>query len=144
MSTFEAFWSWVMSMGPRWLATPIFLFVVHVFVYWAYSAFYLFVDVYRPSALYRYKVQKEQVSKERMWECAKTVLFNQFCLLPPMTLFFELLFIWRGTTSALPFPSTWVIFRDLLVFALAYEVGFYYSHRLLVGFSLQSNSFYLN
>jgi len=107
---------------------------MHFIFYWLYSSILLWIQLYHPQWVSRFKVQSdtnEPLDRARVWHGIKVVLCNQFFVSVPAAAVLVPLFKWRGSSTSLPLPSfNWVVF-EFGVFLIVEEILFYHSHRLL-------------
>ncbi|CAF1116619.1 unnamed protein product [Rotaria sordida] len=108
-------------------------FVLHQLIFWIHNGILLLItNVLWPNRLQKYKVQKDiHVDWKSIRKCARTVLFNQFCLFLPFLVLICPLFMHQNVRWYLPFPSWHRILFELFGFVLVTEVFFYYSHLFL-------------
>lgn len=105
--------------------------VVHMVLFWAQSSIFAAIDLLQPACLMAYKVQDANMplDRARFWNAVRRVLFNQVVVNTLLAMAVFPLFRWRGTSFDLPLPTFHRMLGELVVFVLAEEVGFYYSHR---------------
>ncbi|XP_013413815.1 fatty acid hydroxylase domain-containing protein 2-like [Lingula anatina] len=103
-------------------------------VFWTFNALFLLVDVTGfPQSVLKYKIQPDAnvpVDRKKLKNAVLTVLFNQMVIGLPVCALWFVVMRWRGcqyTPESLP-TFQWVLL-ELLVFSLAEEFFFYYSHR---------------
>ncbi|XP_058822272.1 fatty acid hydroxylase domain-containing protein 2-like isoform X2 [Topomyia yanbarensis] len=103
--------------------------------FWLGGAFFVFMDITgKPKLLRKYKTQpgiNDPITWKDLKKIIKTVLFNQFVIGIPLTYIGFHTSIDRGIPDVRVLPSLAIVVRDILVCILLWEVGFYYSHRLL-------------
>jgi len=127
-------------LAPR--SVLLVLFLLHEIVFWSYGLSILALDLSkRPFWLYRYKIQKkeyggeeeEEVSWDLLKRCLRRLILSHLVfVLLPMVLSYR----FTSTKAAhrmidRPLPSWTTILRDLSIYFLCQEVGFYFSHLLL-------------
>ncbi|XP_035796053.1 fatty acid hydroxylase domain-containing protein 2-like [Anopheles albimanus] len=105
-------------------------------LYWILGFFFVFVDLYQwPSFFRKYKNQpgvNEPLKWSDLRKIVKTVLINQFLISLPITFFgFRALLATGETINVRQLPTLFEVIRDLIISAIGWELGFYYSHRLL-------------
>lgn len=108
-----------------------------VSLYWLGGAIYTFLDLTgRPKFLRKFKTQpgtNEPLEYENIQKVIKQVLFNQFVVGVPFTIvgtFME----WekyKQPNRIEVIPPIWIMFIHYWICTFAYEIGFYYSHRLI-------------
>jgi len=107
---------------------------MHLTFYWLYSGILLWVQLYHPRWIARFKIQpgtNEPLDHARVWHGIKVVLCNQLFVSVPVGVILPYFFKWRGLRTALPLPSfNWVVF-EFGVFMIVEETLFYHVHRLL-------------
>jgi hypothetical protein len=98
-------------------------------VYWTVGLMFAAVDLLRPAALFKYKIQPSQsVTLQDYIKVSKVVLRNQLFVALPMSAFVSAFFPLR-TELPLPGPLTTI---GTFFFCLACEeIGFFYVHRYL-------------
>jgi sterol desaturase/sphingolipid hydroxylase (fatty acid hydroxylase superfamily) len=119
-------------------------YVLHDIVFWGYSLYiyYKFDEPDKPTA--PFKRQKSiRITQQEYKNCVKSVLFNQVVFLlpfatlqapflkwssPQLAAFAKAPFAWHGL------PNPILAFFQLLGAYVFVEIGFYYTHRLLVRF----------
>jgi len=119
--------------------TPIQLYVFGAFIvpsilYWIYGIVFSYFDLQTNSFLRSWKIQPDKndpLERERLLECIKVALFNQFIITPPVGLVFYYLYRWRGCSMTLPLPSFNSFVFQIAMCILVVETLFYYFHRLL-------------
>lgn len=110
--------------------------IVSIGLYWFVGSFYIFIDLTsKPSFLRKYKTQpgkNEPLEYEKLMEVIKQVVFNQFFVTIPITTFGFLLsrdsFTMERTRIV---PGLERFLFEYVIIEFIYEIGFYYSHRLL-------------
>ncbi|XP_049284566.1 fatty acid hydroxylase domain-containing protein 2-like isoform X2 [Anopheles funestus] len=105
-------------------------------LYWVLGSFFVFMDVFQwPSVFRKFKNQpglNEPLKWTDLKKIIRTVLINQLLLSVPITLFgFRTLLASGAVVNVRVLPSLFEVVRDLLISAVGWELGFYYSHRLL-------------
>ncbi|XP_049535306.1 fatty acid hydroxylase domain-containing protein 2-like isoform X2 [Anopheles darlingi] len=105
-------------------------------LYWVLGSFFVFVDFFQwPLFLRKYKNQpgvNEPLKWSDLRKIVKTVLINQFLISVPITFFgFRALLAAGEIISVRQLPTFFEVIRDLIISAIGWELGFYYSHRLL-------------
>lgn len=141
-----AFWKdFVLDPTVRFVGTdraPFVLFVVatqvlHLCTFWAHCLVLLFLDLNLASlpSVFKWKVQKDKnvpLERDKLMTCIRAVLFNQVVVNSVLAVTMFRLFSSRRLAiepEALPSPK--IFFRDLAVFLVVEEIGFYYGHRVL-------------
>jgi len=148
-NTLSAVLHWIWNdVGNNWLYTYRYLLdhgvsglqlgilghcILHLLTYWPLALAYWYCDIYRPTWLFRFKIQpKVQVTSAEYRRIYKQVLFNQFMVSFPTVAVHHFLMEWRtgGTyTLAETWPSFWQFVLHIVVILLVEELLFYYSHR---------------
>ena len=108
--------------------------IIHLAIYWGYSALLFMLDTYVPSFAQAYKVQPETnspLSFSLFMKAAKQVLFNQMFVSFPVQAACYPIAVWRGVDMRGDLPTFNRMLLDIAVFVLIEEVCFYYVHRLL-------------
>jgi len=110
-------------------------FLVQTLAFWLPALFYLSIDLVPDHPLYKYKIQPaRKVTVTEVWQCVRTVLFNQYLISTPLDISLALLAMKLGHPPALtvsPYlPSIREIARDFTISIIVREILFYYSHRL--------------
>uniref|UniRef100_A0A182JFX0 Uncharacterized protein n=2 Tax=Anopheles atroparvus TaxID=41427 RepID=A0A182JFX0_ANOAO len=110
-------------------------FYVHT-LYWVLGSFFVFMDLFQwPAGLRKYKNQpgiNEPLKWVDLRKIIRTVLINQLLLSVPITLFgFRALLASGAPVEVRTLPTLYELVRDLAISAAGWELGFYYSHRLL-------------
>uniref|UniRef100_A0A182HJ91 Fatty acid hydroxylase domain-containing protein n=1 Tax=Anopheles arabiensis TaxID=7173 RepID=A0A182HJ91_ANOAR len=113
-------------------------FYIHT-LYWVLGSFFVFMDVFQwPPALRKFKNQPglneplRWADLRKVYGIVRTVLINQLLISVPITFFgFRALLASGVAVNVRTLPSLYEVVRDLLVSAAGWELGFYYSHRLL-------------
>eukprot|EP00057_Strongylocentrotus_purpuratus_P017030 XP_011671504.1 PREDICTED: fatty acid hydroxylase domain-containing protein 2 [Strongylocentrotus purpuratus] len=106
--------------------------VLIIVQYWLVCAFFLIVDLVRPSFIIKYKIQPTpEIPEGKLRKAVLTVLANQTVVVFPIAVGVYHLMGWRGCGfSAAELPSFQWVMLELFVFLIVEEFGFYYSHRL--------------
>jgi len=121
--------------GDEFKISAVGTFVVSLTVYWVIGIIYTLIDITgQPAALLKYKMQpgkNEPLERWRLTKVVLIVLFNQFVIGIPATVFCYHLMKWRGSSFGLQLPTFQWVLLELVVFILVEEVGFYYAHRML-------------
>jgi hypothetical protein len=73
-----------LALLPKPVLLAVVPWLLHQLVFWSYCLFLTWVDLYKPPFFYKYKIQKAQVDAQKIWICAKRVLFNQFFVMLPV------------------------------------------------------------
>jgi len=106
----------------------------HILFYWLYSGILLWIQLFRPQWVARFKMQpgtNEPIDREKLVQGLKVVVANQLFVTFPTFFVMYPLFKLRGCSISLPLPSfNWVLV-EFVVFLAVEEVLFYYIHRLL-------------
>lgn len=119
---------------------PLFLWVIGTTVlitavYWLFGSVYILFDLTnRPLWLRKYKTQpgtNEPLNLQRLSTVIATVLFNQFAVGIPLTLFAYRALQARGLQPIHELPNPFRSLADIVICIFVQEIGFYYSHRLL-------------
>ena len=110
-------------------------FIVQTLAFWLPALFYLSIDLIPDHPLYKYKIQPaKKVTTKEVWQCIRTVLFNQYLISTPLDISLALLALKLGHPPALTvsaiLPSIREIARDFTISIIVREILFYYSHRL--------------
>lgn len=110
-------------------------FIVQTLSFWIPALFYLSIDLIPAHPLYRFKIQPaKRVTTAEVWQCIRTVLFNQYLVATPLDISLAVLAAKLGHPPALvvsPFlPSLQEIARDFTISIIVREILFYYTHRL--------------
>jgi len=104
-------------------------------IYWAVGAIFILMDVTnKPEFFRKYKTQPSEhvpLDKKKFFKASMRVLFNQVFVGIPVT--YSLYFLSKAV--AMPgireVPTFKKLMLDLAIMGIVYEIGFYYSHRLL-------------
>ncbi|XP_055637605.1 fatty acid hydroxylase domain-containing protein 2-like isoform X1 [Toxorhynchites rutilus septentrionalis] len=103
--------------------------------FWFVGSLFIIMDITgRPKFLRKYKTQpgaNDPITWHDLKKIDQTVLFNQFVIGVPVTYMGVHSFINRGVPDVHILPSITTVVRDLAICILLWEIGFYYSHRLL-------------
>lgn len=126
-------WTWLEGYS----AEQIFLlcpFLVPTAVFWSYSLVLAVLDLWRvPISFWRYRIQPTK-SPLLGWyvKAGKQALFNWLFVNGPLgyIAYWVIVRIQQRDPASELLPTWPIILRDLLVFVLVEELGFYYSHRL--------------
>ncbi|XP_055637606.1 fatty acid hydroxylase domain-containing protein 2-like isoform X2 [Toxorhynchites rutilus septentrionalis] len=103
--------------------------------YWLMGTCYVLMDITGwPKCLRRYKNQPG-MNEPLIWsdfrKIANTILINQFLVGLPLSYILFHLFSRDGHPEIRVLPSVLEVIRDFSISCVLWEVGFYYSHRLL-------------
>ncbi|XP_055601924.1 fatty acid hydroxylase domain-containing protein 2-like isoform X2 [Uranotaenia lowii] len=103
--------------------------------YWLMGAVFVLINLTgRPKFLRKFKVQpgvNDPISVADLKKIVKKILFNQIVIGLPLT-YFGYHFSMKGQLpNVRELPSLFTVVRDLIVCIFVWEIGFYYSHRLL-------------
>eukprot|EP00300_Choanocystis_sp_HF-7_P037322 c53413_g1_i1.p1 GENE.c53413_g1_i1~~c53413_g1_i1.p1 ORF type:complete len:270 (-),score=3.49 c53413_g1_i1:28-837(-) len=109
--------------------------LTHLAVFWGVGGMFLLVDIYKPKALYKYKIQKDmEVTKEEIIDCVKRCLKNQivWLILPMLFAYNSKYFGDKFARKQLtrPLPGWKTIVWQVLFTYLCEEIFFYSTHRL--------------
>ncbi|EAT44506.1 AAEL004126-PB [Aedes aegypti] len=103
--------------------------------YWLMGALFMIMDITgKPKFLRKYKTQpgvNEPIKWSDLKKIIKTVLFNQFVIGAPLTYIGFHLSIDKDLPDVRVLPPLTTVVRDFIVCMFMWEIGFYYSHRLL-------------
>ncbi|XP_065183782.1 fatty acid hydroxylase domain-containing protein 2-like [Sycon ciliatum] len=104
-------------------------------VFWLLNAFLATLEATAaPSQLLKYKIQSTKpvpIPADRLKKCVAVAVFNLTVMGFIGNLVFYPLLLWRGCSAGYQLPAVSTGLIHLLVFLLAQEVFFYYTHRLL-------------
>ncbi|XP_055601923.1 fatty acid hydroxylase domain-containing protein 2-like isoform X1 [Uranotaenia lowii] len=104
-------------------------------LFWILGGFYVLMDLTGyPKFMRKYKTQpgmNEPLTKSDLKKIVKTGLINQFVVGLPLSYGLFHLLPRDGFPDVRILPSGFEVLRDFLISCLFWEVGFYYSHRLL-------------
>ncbi|XP_054755994.2 fatty acid hydroxylase domain-containing protein 2-like [Lytechinus pictus] len=110
------------------------MFVAIIVQYWLVCAFFLIVDLTRPSFIIKYKMQPTQndpIPEGKLRKAVLTVIANQTLVTFPIAFGLYHFMGWRGCgVGPADLPSFQWVMLELFVFLIIEEIGFYYSHRL--------------
>ncbi|KAI8825158.1 sterol desaturase family protein [Fimicolochytrium jonesii] len=105
--------------------------IVQFGVFWAWALFYLSIDIFQPSFIYKYKIQEDvKPTPAMLRKCAAVVLFNQTVVAGGLLVLTYPLMKHQGMSASPFLPSILEFATCFVVSLLVEEVGFYYSHRL--------------
>ena len=110
--------------------------VFHMTSFWIHSGVLAMFDVFPKSFPYvhKWKIQNpgQQVDTKKMMWTMLTCLFNQVCINGPLAyVLWPLYQCSNMKVDPLSIPSWGIFVRDLCVFGIVEEIGFYYGHRLM-------------
>ncbi|RKP04418.1 hypothetical protein THASP1DRAFT_9916, partial [Thamnocephalis sphaerospora] len=110
-------------------------FTVGTVVFWPYALLLSLLDLWKvPQTFWRYKVQPaREPTAAWYYKAIHQAAFNWvFVTIPFGAAVYGIIAYGQGRSITMEeLPSVSNIVRDLIVFALVEEIGFYYSHRLL-------------
>lgn len=111
--------------------------IYSVSLYWLGGAIYTYLDLTgKPKFLRKYKTQpgaNEPLDYNNARKVIQQVLINQFIVGVPFTIFFVWV-DWNKYSDPSRFgtlPSIWIMALHFFACKIIYEIGFYYSHRLI-------------
>jgi len=109
--------------------------VIHWFAYWSAGTFFTILDLTeKPAFLYRYKLQDEKqkpISLSVVKRLAIRCIFNQIFVSIPFAISLYYVMKWRGCSfSTTDVPDYTTVMLMMFVDLTAYEVAFYYIHRI--------------
>jgi len=110
--------------------------IIHLFAYWTTATFFTILDMTeKPAFLYRYKIEDEKYKPATLTELKKLAnqcIFNQIFVSIPFAISTYYMMKWRGCSySITDIPDYPTLIFQMMVNLLMYEIGFYYTHRLL-------------
>ncbi|XP_058062783.1 fatty acid hydroxylase domain-containing protein 2-like [Anopheles bellator] len=125
----------VVGDDPEWLYVWVLTFYTHS-LYWVLGSFFVFMDLFQWPAVFRkYKNQpgiNEPLKGSDLRKIIRTVLINQWLISFPLGYVgFHTGMVGRTAIDIRTLPSLFEVVRDLIICAIGWELGFYYSHRLL-------------
>jgi len=131
----QAYWSHIVSIYSPTQIILVGNLIVQTLAFWLPALFYLSIDLVPDHPLYKYKIQPaRKVTSKEVWQCIRTVLFNQYLISTPLDISLALLALKLGHPPALTvsplLPSIREIARDFTISIIVREILFYYSHRL--------------
>lgn len=104
-------------------------------VYFGVGSLYVIMDITnKPNFMRKYKTQPDQhlpLDMKKFWPALMMVVFNHLALGIPATYLIYSMGEYAVQADVRATPSFQRLMLDLIGFGLVYEVGFYYTHRLL-------------
>lgn len=105
-------------------------------IYWAIGLLFLYMDATnKPKCFRKYKIQPEAhvpLNMKKFLPACLTILFNQFVLNFVISHFMTIFEAKMGTRPPLRETTSFLkLMFDLVMYQFIYEVGFFYTHRLM-------------
>jgi len=114
------------------LLFTVFPFILHQTLFWGYSLLLLLVDLYRPAALYRYKLQRYELERDKLFSCMLRCLLTQCFVMVPTSLLLNPLHSRLITELRISeLPTLVQLLQHFFVCSVVEELGFYFTHRAL-------------
>lgn len=135
----ETTWQAVLDRFPiddsDWMLVVVGTWAVNVAVYWGYGFLLGVLDFWQPLWLRKYRVQgtkgEAQFSARKYVNTALWVMGCQLFVQLPWGMVLYRFFPDTLLTSVPSLPSLRSVLRDIVVFAVLEEIGFYYFHRMM-------------
>ncbi|XP_077984819.1 fatty acid hydroxylase domain-containing protein 2-like [Glandiceps talaboti] len=101
--------------------------------FWGTNSILLLLDITKkPKLLYKYKIQPDKpLDFGKLWKAMRVITVNSMLVSFPSFVVWYYVARWRGCSCGYDVPTFWQIFRDLVIYLVVEEIGFFYTHRLL-------------
>ncbi|EFC50510.1 C-4 sterol methyl oxidase [Naegleria gruberi] len=100
------------------------------FLYTILSLPWYFIKVFKPSFLYKYKLQQKEEEKQTDWGCILQLVINHLLILPMLYMGYPVL-KWVGVSYDLALPSWWDMLARSMIFLVVEDAWFYWVHRFM-------------
>lgn len=135
-SQYDSLWSWCHNNYGDNCSFVLFTFgtqILHFITFWLHCLLLLPLDLYPEhfTSMRLWKIQKVKLEKEKIFKAIKVALYNQFFVNIPFAIVVYVLFKSRLKYSVDDFPTFGIIIRDMIMFVLVEEIGFFYGHMLM-------------
>lgn len=136
--------------GDEWTIGVYYQYIVPNVFFWLVNIMFLLIDWYQwPAFILKYKIQDDQVvgflgrevlsnipnvqaEHRKILKACTRVVYNQIFVSLPLTVVLYQLMKWRGCSFGAELPTFQWVAWEIFVFIWVEEIGFYYSHRLVI------------